>query len=63
MKKGETSKTPVKTQFGWHIIRVEDIRPVKVPPLAEVKQNIVRQIQQERVREALEVLRKGAKIE
>jgi peptidyl-prolyl cis-trans isomerase C len=63
MNKGETSKTPVKTQFGWHVIRVEDVRPEQVPPLNEVKDNIVHELEQERVREALEALRKGAKIE
>ena len=63
MKKGETSKTPVKSQFGWHIIRVEDVRPEQVPPLDEVKGDIKRQLQQARVREALQALRKDAKIE
>jgi peptidyl-prolyl cis-trans isomerase C len=63
MKKGETSKTPVKSQFGWHIIRVEDVRPEQVPPLDEVKGDIKRQLQQGRVREALQALRKDAKIE
>ncbi|MGA7949927.1 MAG: peptidylprolyl isomerase [Thiobacillaceae bacterium] len=63
MKKGETSKTPVKTQFGWHIIRVEDVRPIQVPPLDDVRADIARQLQQERIREALLALRKDAKIE
>ncbi|MGA7180723.1 MAG: peptidylprolyl isomerase [Thiobacillaceae bacterium] len=63
MKKGETSITPVKSQFGWHVIRVEDVRPVQVPPLDEVKGDIVHQLQQARVREALQALRKDAKIE
>lgn len=63
MKKGETSKAPVKSQFGWHIIRVEDVRPIKVPPLDEVKADIARQLQQTRVHDALLALRKDAKIE
>lgn len=63
MKKGETSKAPVKTQFGWHIIRVEGVRPIQVPPLDDVKADIARQLQQARVREALLALRKDAKIE
>ena len=63
MKKGETSKAPVKTQFGWHIIRVEDVRPIQVPSLDEVKADISRQLQQSRIRDALLALRKDAKIE
>lgn len=63
MKKGETSAAPVKTQFGWHIIRVEDVRPIQVPPLDDVKADIARQLQQARVHDALLALRKDAKIE
>lgn len=63
MKKGETSKAPVKTQFGWHIIRVEDVRPIQVPSLDEVKADIARQIEKTRIRDALLALRKDAKIE
>lgn len=63
MKKGEISKTPVKSQFGWHIIQVEDVRPAKMPPMDEVKGEIARQIQQARIRDALQALRKDAKIE
>ncbi|MDR2431684.1 MAG: peptidylprolyl isomerase [Candidatus Margulisbacteria bacterium] len=40
LKKNETGKTPVKTQFGWHIIRVTDKRAAKQQALAEVKQAI-----------------------
>jgi peptidyl-prolyl cis-trans isomerase C len=63
MKKGETSKTPVKSQFGWHIIRVEDVRPAQIPPLEAVKDEITHQLQQARVHDALQALRKDAKIE
>lgn len=63
LKKGETTKTPVKTQFGWHVIRLDDIRDQKLPPLDVVRGEIVRQIQQQRVRDAITAARAGAKIE
>lgn len=63
LKKGETSKTPVQTKYGFHIIRLEDVRPIRIPPLEEVKADISRQIQQKRVREAITALREKAKIE
>lgn len=63
MKKGETSKTPVKTEFGFHIIRLEDVRKPEFPPLEAVRGEIVRQLQQERIREAVAAVRAGAKIE
>ena len=62
LKKGETSK-PVQTKYGFHIIKLEDVRPIQIPPLAEVKGDISRQIQQKRLREAIAALRDKAKIE
>ncbi|MBU6437934.1 MAG: peptidylprolyl isomerase, partial [Betaproteobacteria bacterium] len=35
--KGQTTQTPVKTQFGWHVIRLEDTRAAKIPSLEELK--------------------------
>lgn len=63
LKKGETSKAPVQTKYGFHVIKLEDIRPIQVPPLDEVKADIARQLQQKRVREAITALREKAKIE
>ncbi|GBR77462.1 peptidyl-prolyl cis-trans isomerase C [Candidatus Termititenax dinenymphae] len=40
LKKGETTKTPVKTQFGWHIIKVVDYKPSTQQALSEVKEDI-----------------------
>jgi peptidyl-prolyl cis-trans isomerase C len=63
LKKGETTQTPVKTQFGYHIIRLDDTRMPKLPPLDAVRGEIVKQIQQERVRDAITAARASAKIE
>lgn len=63
MKKGEVTPVPVKTQFGYHLIKLEDVRAISIPPLEEVKNEIRQQLQQQRVREAVRGLRATAKIE
>lgn len=63
LKKGETTQKPVKTQFGYHVIRLDDTRMPKLPPLDAVRGEIVKQLQQQRVREAIAEVRAGAKIE
>jgi len=63
LQKGQMTDTPVHTQFGWHIIRVDDIRDVTLPPLEQVRPQIVQQIQQEKLQAFEEGLRKNAKIQ
>jgi len=63
LKKGETTKTPVKTQFGYHVIRLDDTRKPQMPPLDTVRGEIVKQLQQQRIRDAITATRAGAKIE
>jgi peptidyl-prolyl cis-trans isomerase C len=63
LQKGQMTDTPVHTQFGWHIIRVDDIRDIAPPPLDSVKTQIVQQIQQEKLQAFEEGLRKQAKIQ
>ena len=63
LKKGERTKEPVQTQFGWHVIAVDDIRDLKVPPLAELKPQLQQRLQQQSVKKAIEDLRAKAKIE
>jgi len=62
LKKGEMTDEPVKTQFGWHIIRLDDIRDVAPPPLEQVKDQIAKQIQQEKLQAFEEGLQKKAVI-
>ena len=63
LKKGETTKTPVKTQFGYHIIRLDDMRQPEFPPLEAVRGEVVKQLQNQRVRDAITAVRADAKIE
>lgn len=63
LKKGETTKTPVKSQYGYHIIRLDDVRQPELPPLDAVRDQITQQIQQQRVRDAIMAARASAKIE
>lgn len=63
LKKGEYSKTPVKTQFGWHVIKLEDERKIDFPAFDKVKGRIENQLMQQDVRKFLNELRATAKIE
>jgi peptidyl-prolyl cis-trans isomerase C len=63
LKKGETTAAPVKSQFGWHVIRVDDIRDAQLPKLDEVRPQIAQQLQQQKLVAFQENLRKSAKIE
>jgi len=61
LKKGETTATPVKSQFGWHIIKLEDTREAQFPPYEEVKPQIQQRLAQQKVQQYQEDLRKKAK--
>ena len=63
LNKGETTPAPVKSQFGYHIIRVDDIRQAQLPKLDEVKPQITQQLQQQRLQKYQDDLRAKAKIE
>ena len=63
LNKGEWTKKPVKTKFGYHIILLEDVRPVQFPPLDQVKERISQQMLAQKRDKEIEALRAGAKIE
>jgi peptidyl-prolyl cis-trans isomerase C len=63
LKKGSYTKQPVQTQFGWHVIKMDDIRPLKVPTFEEVKPQIQQRLQQEAIQGMIADLRSKAKIE
>jgi peptidyl-prolyl cis-trans isomerase C len=63
LDKGQLTQTPIKSQFGWHIIRVDDVRQAKLPTMAELKPQISQQLQQQQLQKYQEDLRTKAKIE
>lgn len=63
LKKGETTQQPVETQYGWHVIRLEDTRTPTVPAFDDVKQQVEQMTQRKKVEAYLEELRKSAKIQ
>jgi len=63
LKKGQTTDVPVKSQFGWHVIRLDDVRQAQLPKLEEVKPQIAQQLQQQKLAKFQEDLRGKAKIE
>ena len=63
LKKGQVTEAPVKSQFGFHIIRLDDIREVPQPKFDEVKPQIVQQLQQNKLVDYQKALRDKAKIE
>ena len=63
LAKGKTTETPVKTQFGYHIIRLEDIRDPQLPKLEDVKPQIAQQLTQQKMGKFQEDLRAKAKVE
>jgi peptidyl-prolyl cis-trans isomerase C len=63
LNKGQVTQEPVKTQFGWHVIRVDDIREAQLPKLDEVKPQIAQQLQQQKLAKFQEDLRAKAKVE
>jgi peptidyl-prolyl cis-trans isomerase C len=63
LEKGKITETPVKTQFGYHVIQLEDSRPVAAPPFDEVKLEIAQQLGQQNLKKQLDDLKAKAKIE
>ena len=66
LDKGQTTEAPVKSQFGYHVIRVDDVRDAKAPELPSfdaVKPQIVQQLQQQKLVKFQEDLRAKAKVE
>ena len=63
LEKGKTTQTPVKSQFGWHIIRLDDVREAQLPKLEDVKPQVAQQLQQQKLAKFQEDMRAKAKVE
>ena len=63
LQKGAITETPVKTQFGYHVIKLEDVRTAKIPTMEEVKPQITESLQQKKLQEYQQELRAKAKIQ
>ena len=63
LEKGQMTDAPVKSQFGFHIIRVDDVRDAQLPKLEEVKPQITQQLTQSKLGKFQEDLRSKAKVQ
>ncbi len=62
LAKGKFTETPVKTQFGWHVIQLDDSRPMTPPAFAEIRQQLEQRANQQLIRKMVEELRAKAKV-
>jgi peptidyl-prolyl cis-trans isomerase C len=62
LQKGQVTQTPVQTQFGWHVIKLDDTRTAQPPAYDKVKDNLKKQVQQRNLEKMLSDLRAKAKV-
>ena len=63
LDKGQMTEAPVQSQFGWHVIKVDDTRDAQFPPLEQVAPQIREALQQQKMAAYADQLRKAAKIQ
>jgi peptidyl-prolyl cis-trans isomerase C len=63
LEKGKYTQVPVQTQYGWHVIKLEDYRTPEPPAFDQVKEQVKGFVQRKKLQAYLEELRKAAKIE
>ncbi len=63
LKKGDITPAPVQSHFGWHVIRLEDMRPATPPVFAAARPELLNALQRKRMGELIDGLKKRAKIE
>jgi len=63
LEPGKVTAAPIKTQFGWHVIKVDERRARKAPEFTEVKPQLLQEVQQNKVNDAIAALKAKAKVE
>lgn len=63
LQKGQITQKPVQTQFGWHVIKLEDTRDNVVADFEEKKEEMQQRVQEKKVQAYVDELKKTAKIE
>ncbi|MGE0099685.1 MAG: peptidylprolyl isomerase [Hydrogenophaga sp.] len=63
LEKGQMTAEPVKSQFGWHVIRLDDVRQAEMPKFDDIKPQIAQQMQQQKLKDFQQNLRDKAKIQ
>lgn len=63
LNKGQLAEAPVKSQFGYHIIRVDDVRTAQLPQFEQLKPQIAQQMEQQKLTAFQQNLREKAKVE
>ena len=63
LNKGQLTDAPVKSQFGYHVIRLDDTRQAELPKLEDVKPQVAQQLEQQKLMQFQEGLRAKAKVE
>ena len=62
LDKGKFTPQPVKSDFGYHVILLEDVRPLKAPPFDEIKPQLQQRLQQQKVEKHMMELRAAATV-
>jgi peptidyl-prolyl cis-trans isomerase C len=63
LEKGQTTQQPVQSQFGWHVIRLEDVRSPAAPNFDEVKERVDMLVKRKKLQAHFEELRKAANVQ
>ena len=63
LEPGQISEAPVESEFGWHVIKVDDRRPIAPPTLEEMREQLVTEISQQLIAELIDGLRDAATVE
>jgi peptidyl-prolyl cis-trans isomerase C len=60
--KGQVAQSPIRTNNGWHVIKLDDVRPFVIAPFDQVRNNLAQELVQQRRQQAVSALLKDAKV-